>query len=190
MRPTPTRRQAAALLACAAAVSAVPPAAADAPRTAHGFSFPSIEGGRIDLADFAGRAVLVVNTASRCGYTRQYAGLQALYAAYRDRGLVVLGVPSGDFGNQELGTAEEIRAFCEVEFGVEFPLADRTRVVGPDAHPFYRWAAETLGRRAVPRWNFHKYLVAPDGTLAGWFPTSVPPEAPSLRRAVEAVLPR
>jgi glutathione peroxidase len=158
--------------------------------TAHDFTFTSIDGEPLPLSSFAGRAVLVVNTASFCGFTRQYAGLQALWERYRDRGLVVLGVPSNDFGGQEPGSEAEIKKFCEVNFDVDFPLTKKAQVVGPDAHPFYRWAAEQLGAAAVPRWNFHKYLVGPDGRLVAWFPTATEPGAPEVADAIEASIAR
>jgi len=188
----PDRRSLLAAACGLAAATALPPSvrASAPPASAHGFAFVGIDGRPLPLSDFAGRAVLVVNTASLCGYTHQYEGLQALHAAYRDRGFSVLGVPSDDFGGQEPGTAEEIRAFCETTFGIEFPLADKTVVRGPGAHPFYRWAADALGPAAAPRWNFHKYLLDPEGRLVGWFPTHVPPGSPRVRGAVEAVLPR
>ena len=158
--------------------------------TAYDFTFTAIEGQPLPLASFRGKTVLVVNTASFCGFTRQYAGLQEVWERYRDRGLVVLGVPSNDFGGQEPGTEAEIKEFCEVNFDVDFPLAEKEQVVGPDAHPFYRWAAEQLGAAAAPRWNFHKYLVGPDGRLVAWFPTRTEPTAPEVTEAIEANLPR
>jgi glutathione peroxidase len=160
------------------------PAVAD-PST-HDFAFVSIEGEPLPLASFKGKTVLVVNTASFCGYTRQYAGLQEVWERYRDHGLVVLGVPSNDFGGQEPGTETEIKEFCEVNFDVDFPLTEKEHVVGPAAHPFYRWAAEQLGAAAAPRWNFHKYLIGPDGRLAAWFPTATEPTAPEVVDAIEA----
>ncbi|MGB0682864.1 MAG: glutathione peroxidase [Magnetovibrionaceae bacterium] len=162
---------------------------ADVGSSAFDFSFPSIEGETIDLKSFEGKAILVVNTASNCGFTHHYEGLQALYADYRDRGLVVLGVPSNDFGGQEPGTETEIKEFCEVTFGVEFPMTAKQKVKGEDAHPFYRWAGETLGFAAKPRWNFHKYLVAPDGTLADWFSTATNPKSEKVKAAIEKLLP-
>ncbi len=171
-------------------LSLVNVSAAKGAQTAHDFAFPGIDGRPLALADLRGKAILVVNTASQCGFTPQYAGLQALWEAYRDRGLVVLGVPSNDFGGQEPGSAAEIRQFCEVNFGVDFPMADKTVVSGADAHPFYRWAADELGFMAKPRWNFHKYLVAPDGRLVDWFSSMTAPDSDRLRRAVEAALPR
>ena len=167
----------------------VSPVPAGSPTTAHDFSFQSIEGDALPLAKFAGKAVLVVNTASFCGYTHQYAGLQSLWQKYRQHGLVVLGVPSNDFGAQEPGSATEIKQFCTVNFDIDFPLAAKQIVSGGDAHPFYRWAKQQLGTASAPRWNFHKYLVAPDGRLITWFATPVPPDAPHLVAAIEAVLP-
>ena len=156
---------------------------------AHAFDFTSIEGDALPLEGFAGKAVLVVNTASRCGFTRQYGDLQAVWERFRDRGLVVLGVPSNDFGGQEPGTEAEIKEFCEVNFSVDFPMTEKVRVTGAEAHPFYRWARTTLGASAAPRWNFHKYLVAPDGRLVAWFPTQTRPDAETVIQAIEANLP-
>ncbi len=158
--------------------------------TAYDFEFTSIDGQKLPFSQFKGKTVLVVNTASQCGFTPQYTGLQKLWERYRERGLVVLGVPSNDFGQQEPGSAAQIKQFCEVNFSVDFPLTDKERVVGASAHPFYRWLASELGEGAAPRWNFHKYLIAPDGTIAEVFPTRVDPLAPDLLRAVEANLPK
>jgi len=157
---------------------------------AHDFRFTAIEGGALPLSKFKGKAVLVVNTASRCGFTPQYAGLQALWRAYRERGLVVLGVPSNDFGGQEPGSHAEIKQFCEVNFNVDFPLTEKQTVSGAEAHPFYKWAADELGATAKPRWNFHKYLIAPDGRLVDWFSTPTNPMSDKVKKAVESVLPK
>jgi glutathione peroxidase len=157
---------------------------------AHRFSFVSIEGKNLPLSQFAGRTLLIVNTASRCGYTPQYEGLQTLWETYRERGLVVLGVPSNDFGGQEPGSESQIKEFCEVNFKVDFPLTAKAQVKGPDAHPFYAWALGQLGPLDAPRWNFHKYLVGPDGKLAGSFASDVEPLSPRLKQAVERLLPR
>ncbi len=164
------------------------PRSAGAPG-AHAFGFTSIEGESLPLEGFAGKAVLVVNTASRCGFTRQYGDLQAVWERFRARGLVVLGVPSNDFGGQEPGSEAQIKEFCEVNFSVDFPMTEKVRVTGAQAHPFYRWARTTLGADAAPRWNFHKYLVAPDGRLVAWFPTRTRPDAEAVIRAIEANLP-
>jgi glutathione peroxidase len=166
---------------------AAPHASAAAGRTAHAFGFDGIEGGRIDLAAFRGRLVLVVNTASRCGFTNQYAGLQTLWTRYRERGLTVIGVPANDFAGQEPGSNEEILGFCSQRFGVNFPLAAKTSVVGEGAHPFYRWAAAERPSE-TPRWNFHKYLIGRDGRIAAVFPTSVEPTDPRVLTAIERAL--
>lgn len=162
---------------------------AHAEGSAHQFTFPSIEGGTLPLADYAGKAVLVVNTASQCGFTGQYEGLQALWERYRDRGLVVLGVPSNDFGGQEPGSETDIKQFCETTFSVDFPLTAKQPVSGAGAHPFYAWARTELGAVAAPKWNFHKYLIAPDGRLVDWFSTVTAPDAARVTSAVEKYLP-
>jgi glutathione peroxidase len=156
----------------------------------HAFDFTSIDGEPLPLSGFAGQAVLVVNTASFCGFTRQYGALQQVFETYRGRGLVVLGVPSNDFGGQEPGTEAEIKQFCEVNFDVDFPLTEKQVVKGEAAHPFFRAVVAELGEGAAPRWNFHKFLITPDGRLAGAWPSRVEPDAPELIRAIEAVLPR
>ncbi len=158
--------------------------------TFHDFDFQTIDGQPLPAKSFAGKAVLVVNTASFCGFTKQYEGLQALWSKYRDRGLVVLGVPSNDFGAQEPGSADEIKTFCETNFSVDFPLAGKVHVKGDDAHPFYKWAAKEVGVVGSPKWNFHKYLIAPDGGIADWFATTTDPLSAKVSKAVEAVLPK
>ena len=156
---------------------------------AHQFEFVSIDGKKLPLAEWRGRPVLVVNTASFCGYTPQYRDLEALWLRYQPRGLVVLGVPSNDFGEQEPGTATEIKQFCETNYQVDFPLTEKYRVVGGAAHPFYRWVAAQLGEGAAPRWNFHKYLIGPDGQLAGAWPSQVKPTDDAITSEIETILP-
>ncbi|MCP4329867.1 MAG: glutathione peroxidase [Alphaproteobacteria bacterium] len=156
--------------------------------TAHAFEFTAISGDRLPLSAFAVTAVLVVNTASECGYTPQYADLQKLADSYGTAGLVVLGVPSNDFGAQEPGDEAAIRAFCSDRYGIAFPMTEKVAVIGVEAHPLYRWIAETLGEDHAPRWNFHKYLIGPDGELVGAWPSAVKPLAPEITAAVEDVL--
>jgi glutathione peroxidase len=127
----------------------------------------------------------VVNTASFCGHTPQYAALQRLHERYQGRGLVVLGVPSNDF-NQEAASNQQVREFCDAQFGIEFPMAAISHVKGPEAHPFFRWAAERGG--GEPRWNFHKYLVARDGRGVRGFATRVTPDSIELLRAIDSAL--
>ena len=156
--------------------------------SAHDFTFEAIEGGPLPMSRFAGRPVLVVNTASFCGFTPQYTALQALWDRYRDKGLVVLGVPSDDFGGQEYDSAGQVKEFCEVNFAIDFPMTDITRVRGDGLHPFYAWAREALGPGSAPSWNFHKYLIGPDGRAVAAFGTTTRPDAPELVDAVERLL--
>ncbi|MGB0694145.1 MAG: glutathione peroxidase [Rhodospirillaceae bacterium] len=158
------------------------------PTSAHAISFVSIDGKNLPMDQFAGKAVLVVNTASRCGFTPQYEGLQALWESYRDRGLVVLGVPSNDFGGQEPGSAAQIKEFCEATFSVDFPMTDKVAVKGEKAHPFYVWARTTRPDLATPGWNFHKYLLSPKGELLESFGSRTTPQSSELTEAVEAAL--
>lgn len=155
---------------------------------AYQFEFTSIDGDKLPLAAWRGRPVLVVNTASLCGYTPQYRDLEALYRQYHARGLVVLGVPSNDFGEQEPGTASEIKQFCETNYQVDFPLTEKYRAIGAAAHPFYRWVAASLGEAGAPRWNFHKYLISPDGQLAGAWPSRVRPTDTAITSEIETAL--
>jgi len=155
---------------------------------AHGFSFSTIDGAPLPLDRFRGKPVLVVNTASFCGYTPQYTDLETLHQRYAGRGLIVLGVPSNDFGAQEPGTATEIKQFCSMNYHVTFPLAAKEHVLGPEAHPLYRWIEAELGDAGVPRWNFHKYLIALDGSLAGAWPSAVKPLAPEIVEEIERLL--
>ena len=156
--------------------------------TAHDFEFAAIDGKPLKLAAWKGEAVLVVNTASECGFTPQYAGLQKLWRARKNEGLVVLGVPSNDFGRQEPGDEAAIGRFCKARFGVDFPLTAKQAVLGGAAHPFYRWIAGELGEAGAPRWNFHKYLIGRDGALLGAFPSRVAPESRELADAIAAAL--
>ena len=157
-------------------------------KSAHNFIFKSIEGKDLPLSTFSGKAVLIVNTASFCGFTQQYTDLQDLWQRYQNRGLIVLGVPSDDFGGQEPGTEAEIKTFCEVNFDIDFPLTGKVSVKGKLAHPFYKWAAVEFGVIAKPRWNFHKYLISPDGHLIDWFSTPTSPVSKRVIKSVEAAL--
>ena len=155
--------------------------------TAYAFSFPALAGGDIKLADYADRPLLVVNTASLCGFTPQYAGLQELWTQFRGRGLTIIGVPSNDFGAQEPGGASEIAQTAQHHYGVTFPIAAKTAVKGPNAHPFYKWAADARPKE-VPRWNFHKYLVGRDGYIAEVFPETVEPSDTRVKTAIARAL--
>lgn len=154
---------------------------------AHAFTFKALDGSPILLSSYAGKPILIVNTASLCGYTPQYGGLQALWTRYRERGLLVLGVPSNDFGGQEPGGAAEINQTAHAQYKVTFPLAEKVAVKGKDAHPFYRWALAERPAEA-PRWNFHKYLVGRDGHLRAAFASAVEPADPRIIVAIEREL--
>ncbi|MEO0714953.1 MAG: glutathione peroxidase [Pseudomonadota bacterium] len=155
---------------------------------AHAISFDTITGDPLALSDFTGKAVLVVNTASRCGYTPQYAGLQELYETFEPQGLVVLGAPSNDFGGQEPGTEADVKEFCEINYGVTFPLTSKVSAAGANVHPFWQAAVSALGEQAQPKWNFHKVLVGPDGTFLKAYPSAVKPADAELVADIEAAL--
>lgn len=185
------RRQAMAALAAGAISPLIVPRAQAQPAmsriTAYGFSFPALKGGDIRLADYAGKPLLVVNTASLCGFTPQYAGLQELWTQFGGRGLTIIGVPSNDFGAQEPGGAADITQTAEHTYHVTFPITAKTSVKGPNAHPFYKWAAaERPGE--LPSWNFHKYLVGRDGYIADVFSSRVEPTDTRVMTSVARAL--
>ncbi|ACG78392.1 glutathione peroxidase [Phenylobacterium zucineum HLK1] len=156
--------------------------------SAHEFSFTTIDGEPLPLTTFRDKVVLVVNTASQCGLTPQYDGLEKLYAEYRGRGFVVLGVPCNQFAGQEPGAEAEIKDFCETRFGVDFPLTAKVEVKGEGAHPFYRWAQEQLGEPAVPVWNFHKILIGKSGEALQAFGPRTDPLDSDITDAIERAL--
>ena len=152
----------------------------------------ALRGGPLPLTPFQGKALLIVNVASRCGLTPQYAGLQKLHDTYADRGLVVLGVPCNQFAGQEPGTAEEIEEFCQVNYGVTFPLTEKVDVNGDDRHALYQQlttVADDAGEAGDIQWNFEKFLVSPDGSVVRRFRPGVTPDAPELVAAIEETLP-
>ncbi|MBN2906034.1 MAG: glutathione peroxidase [Rhodobacteraceae bacterium] len=154
-------------------------------RAENGFRFASIDGGEIALDDYLGHPVLVVNTASECGFTPQYEGLQVLYERYGPQGLVVLAVPSDDF-RQELSSEAKVKEFCEVNFGLTIPMTEITHVKGPKMHPFYRWLFDTRGFK--PSWNFNKVLLGPDGKVVETWGSFTKPTDAKLTRRIEALL--
>ena len=181
------RRRILTAVAGLAASSTLAAAQGSSRMTAYAFSFSGLKGGEIKLADFAGKPILIVNTASQCGYTPQYAGLQELWTRYHERGLMIVGVPSNDFGGQEPGGATEIEHTAQGSYGVAFPLAAKAEVRGTNPHPFYKWAAAEKPLE-LPRWNFHKYLIGRDGHIAAVFPTGVEPMDARVIDAVVKVL--
>lgn len=167
-----------------ALLAAALPAAACPPLLDHRVT--TIRGQAADLCQYAGKVVLVVNTASYCGYTGQYEGLESLYQRFKERGLVVLGVPSNDFGAQEPGTDEQVADFCERTYKVRFPMLAKSVVSGPQAVALYRGLARSTGE--VPKWNFHKYVLDRDGKAVASFPSAVPPGDARVVAAVEKAL--
>lgn len=158
--------------------------------TAHDFSFSRLGSSeKVHLRDFAGKAVLIVNVASACGFTPQYRDLEALYEARAGKGLVVIGVPCNDFGAQESASEEAIRDFCSTSYNVTFPMTGKVEIVAKDRrHPFYAWVAQELGDGALPRWNFHKFLVGKHGELVEAFPSKAAPLGPMMLEAVDKAL--
>ena len=155
---------------------------------AYDFSFTSIDGDPLPLSTFKGKPVLVVNTASKCGLTPQYEGLEQLYSDYKSKGLVVLGVPCNQFAGQEPGSEAEIKTFCQVKFDVDFPMTSKVDVKDAGRHPFYAWAEDKLGTPAVPVWNFHKILIGKGGEAIAAFGPRTEPLAPEITEAVKKAL--
>lgn len=168
--------------------AAAPPVGSADAGTAYQFEFPGLWTDRVPMTAFQGEVVLVVNTASECGFTPQYEGLQAIYNEYNAQGFEVVGVPANNFMSQEPGSAEEIQEFCTLNFGVTFPMAAKTDVIGDARHPFYAWAQTQLGDAAVPAWNFHKLLIGRDGRLIAAFPSATEPTSEEIRAAITGAL--
>ena len=156
--------------------------------TAWGFDLTSIDGKPMPMSQYRGKVVLLVNTASMCGFTPQYEGLQKLQETYGRKGFTVIGVPSGDFKSQEYDDNKQIKQFCESKFGINFPLAEKAHVTGDGALPIYRWAKQNLADQNEPKWNFHKFLIGKDGRLIAGFPSKVEPQSPELVRAIEQAM--
>ena len=154
----------------------------------HDFILVGIDGKPMPMQQFDGKVVLLVNTASECGYTGQYEGLEKLWETNRDKNFVVVGVPSNDFGGQEPGKAEEIATFCKLNYGVTFPLADKTVVKGEHADPLYQWATSQAGILGAPQWNFHKFLFDKNGNFIDWFSTPTEPMSAKITKAVNSAL--
>ena len=153
-------------------------------KLAYDFSFKNIEEGLIDLKNYKGKTLIIVNVASRCGFTNQYEDLQRLWSNYKDKGLVVIGVPSNNF-KQEPGSNKEIKKFCESAFGVDFPMAEKTNIIGKNAHPFFKWAKENYGVSAVPKWNFHKIIVDKNGKISNTFTSITKPYSKKFINFIE-----
>lgn len=160
------------------------------PKTVYDFTLETLQGKPLPLKQFKGKPIVIVNTASKCGFTPQYKGLEQVWKANKEKGLVVIGVPSNDFGRQEPGTAEEIESFCEINYGVDFPMAAKVSVSGSAAHPLFKWMGDQGGFLSRPRWNFYKYLIGRDGKLAGWFSSMTSPDSTKFKTAVAKIVDR
>ncbi len=155
---------------------------------AHQFSFNGLDGQLINLADLHGKVILVINTASKCGFTKQYKALQELHLKYHEQGLEIIGVPSADFGNQEFKDSEQIKNYICQEFAVTFLMSQPEKVKGKDAHPFYLWANSQAGFLGSPKWNFHKYIIDKQARLAAWFSSITKPDSPKIISTINNLL--
>lgn len=160
---------------------------ADNDSLAYDYKFKNINGGIIDLKDYKDKVILIVNVASRCGYTPQYDGLQELWTKYNKEKLIVIGVPSNNF-KQEPGTNAEIKKFCETNFNIDFPLSEKVSVIGQNAHPFYIWAKNNHGVSAIPKWNFHKIVIGKKGTIIDTFSAFTKPMSKKLVSTIDKEL--
>ena len=156
-------------------------------KLAYDFSFKSLDGEAIDLKNYKDKVILVVNVASRCGYTPQYEGLQALWSEYKNKNLVVIGIPTNNF-RQEPGNNKEIKDFCETNFGITFPMTEKINVIGSNSHPFYKWARKNYGIGAIPKWNFHKIIIGRDGKVAQTFSSITKPSSKKFIQVIENLI--
>ena len=153
-------------------------------KLAYEFNFNGIEGNLISLKDYENKVIVVVNVASRCGFTNQYEDLQTLWSDYKEKDLVVLGVPTNNF-KQEPGSNKEIKDFCETNFNIDFPMTEKIDVIGNNAHPFFNWAKENHGKSAIPKWNFHKIIIGKDGKVADTFTSFTKPSSKRFINLIE-----
>ena len=154
---------------------------------AYDYTFDSIDGGKIKLSNYKDKVIVVVNVASRCGYTPQYEGLQLLYDSYKDKDLVVIGVPTNNF-KQEPGSNDQIKDFCETNFGITFPMTEKIDVIGASSHPFYKWAKEDYGIGAIPKWNFHKIIIDKNGKVKDTFASFTKPTSKKFIKSIEELI--
>tara|TARA_B100000427_G_scaffold320344_1_gene319579 strand:+ start:547 stop:1092 length:546 start_codon:yes stop_codon:yes gene_type:complete len=159
-------------------------ASANYSKLVYDFEFNSIDGSKIKLNDFKNKVLVIVNVASRCGYTPQYEDLQELWSNYKNKNLVVIGIPTNNF-RQEPGTNKEIKDFCETNFGINFPMTEKIEVIGKNAHPFYKWAKENHGISAIPKWNFHKIVIGKNGKVVDTFASFTKPNSKKFLNLIE-----
>ena len=157
-------------------------------KLAYDFKFNDLDGSALNLSEYKGKVVVVVNVASQCGFTNQYEDMQNVWEQYQSRGIVILGVPSNDFGQQEPGTNKEIKNFCEAKFGITFPMTEKVSVKGTGTHPFYLWAKKNHGESAVPKWNFHKIIINKEGKIEKTFSSMTNPSSKKFKKVIESLL--
>jgi len=161
---------------------------ADYEKLAYDFSFNDIDGTQLKLSEYKGKIIVVVNVASQCGFTSQYEDMQNIWEKYQSKGIIILGVPSNDFGGQEPGSNSEIKNFCEAKFGISFPITEKINVKGSEAHPFYKWAKDNHGKSAVPKWNFHKIIIDKSGKINETFSSITNPFSKKFIKAIEKLI--
>ncbi len=157
-------------------------------KLAYDFKFNDLDGSSLNLLEFKDKVIIVVNVASQCGFTKQYEDMQNIWEKYQARGVIMLGIPSNDFGNQEPGTSKDIKNFCEAKFGITFPMTEKVSVKGENAHPFYKWAKDNHGNSAVPKWNFHKIIIGKNGKIYETFSSITNPNSKRFIKAIEKAL--
>ena len=157
-------------------------------KLAYDFNFKDLDGSTLSLSDYKNKVIVVVNVASQCGFTSQYEDMQKVWESYQKKGIVMLGVPSNDFGNQEPGNSKDIKNFCEAKFGITFPMTEKVSVKGESAHPFYKWAKKNHGNSAAPKWNFHKIIIGKDGKIKDTFASITNPSSKKFIKAIEEAL--
>jgi glutathione peroxidase len=145
--------------------------------SAYDFEFNNIDGKTLKLSKYKNKVIVIINVASKCGFTNQYSDMQSIWNKYNKKDFVLIGVPSNDFGKQEPGTNQEIKKFCETNFNITFPMTEKTVVVGDNAHPFYKWAKETYGKKSIPKWNFHKIIINKSGQIIKTFTSFTNPSS-------------
>ena len=161
---------------------------ADYEKLAYDFKFNDLDGTILNLSEYKNKILIVVNVASQCGFTSQYEDMQKVWENYQSKGVIMLGVPSNDFGKQEPGSNEDIKNFCEAKFGISFPMTEKVIVKGDNAHPFYLWAKKNYGKKAVPKWNFHKIIINKNGKIAETFSSITNPSSQKFIKALERLI--
>ena len=155
---------------------------------AYDFNFKDLDGSDLKLNEYKGKVIIVINVASQCGFTKQYDDMQKIWEKYQSKGIIMLGVPSNDFGNQEPGDSKEIKNFCDAKFGISFPMTEKVVVKGDKAHPFFKWAKENHGKSAIPKWNFHKIIIGKDGKVHDTFGSITNPSSQKFIISIEKAL--